>query len=149
VDDAGGVRLGEPLGGLRDVGQQRPQARRLLVDLVLERDAVDELHRDEVDRLTGRSAGRAERRVADLVDRDNVRMVQRGGRAGLLDEPAHALVVAHQLGRQDLQRDRAPEHRIVRPVHLTHPACAQATRDLIVRNDRSRFYTHRHSSISC
>jgi hypothetical protein len=51
VHDAGGMRFCQPLGCLRQIDQQRAQVRRSVVDLALERDPLDQLHRDVVDRI--------------------------------------------------------------------------------------------------
>ena len=56
----------------------------------------------------------------------------RGARLDL--EPPQAIRIAGVLGRQDLQRDVAPEPRVVREVHLAHAARAEQRLDL-VRSD--------------
>ena len=77
MDDAGGVRLGEALGGLDgDVEELLRRQRLARGDELAQRLALDELHGD-VDRAVG---------LADVVDREDVRVVQRRGRARLLLE---------------------------------------------------------------
>ena len=45
--------------------------------------------------------------------------------------------VRREPGRQDLDRDVAPEPRVARPVHLAHPAGAERRDDLILSEPRS------------
>jgi hypothetical protein len=140
LHDAGRVRFCNPLCGLGEVADDGAQLGPLLVHHPVERVARHQLHRDEVDRLDDRTGvsrrfrfvrrGRPARRVlrraqlvaANLVDGDDVRVVQRRGRLRLGDEAAHALVVAHQVRRQDLQRDAAPKRLVAGDVDLAHPA---------------------------
>jgi hypothetical protein len=75
--------------------------------------AFDELHRQI------RDAGR----FADVMNGDDVGMRQhRGGSRFELEPPAR--VVVGQVGRKDLERNRAAESGIARRVHLAHPAGA-------------------------
>ncbi len=120
VNDPGLVRLGEAVGHLvgeveQALGRQRPGMEHLAQRL-----AVDELHRD-VDRgLVG----------ADVVDRDDVRVVQGGGRARLLLETLAAIDVRGELRREDLDGHVAPEARIARAIDLSHPSRAEGREDL-------------------
>ena len=76
VDDAGGVRRGERAGHLPpDVDRRRERLRAL--DERPQRPPVDELLHDEE---------LAVRRLADLVDGDDVRVVESRGGAGLAQE---------------------------------------------------------------
>ena len=61
--------------------------------------AVDQLH-DDV---------RAARVLAVVVDRDDVRVAQRGGGLGLLAEARREVGVAQVLGAEELERDVATE----------------------------------------
>ena len=62
--------------------------------------------------------------VADLVDRDDVRVIERGGGAGFLLEAEQALVVFRELARQHLQSHPPPEPRVLRQIDITHAARA-------------------------
>jgi hypothetical protein len=75
-------------------------------------------------------------------------MIQRGGGARFLDEAAGALVIAHQVRRQDLQRDRSAEHRVLSFVDLAHAAGAETADDLVVAKDRPRLDRVLHSAPS-
>ena len=82
---------------------------------------ADELHHDEVEAVSG----------LDLVNRDDVRMVQRRGGFRFLDKPLAAGLVGHAVVREDLDGDFAVEPRIAGAIHLTHAACADEREHLI------------------
>ena len=86
--------------------------------------AVDELHRDERGAVV----------LVDLVDGDDVRVIEGGGGARFLDEPAVAIGVRRRLGRQHLDRDRPAEPGVVGGVDNPHPAPADLGVDAIVGN---------------
>ena len=86
MDDAGGMRRRQRAADLnRDVerfcrvdpARRQPFTQRLPVDVL----RGDEMHVSD---------------VADVVNGQDVRMVQRRNRAGLLPEPAHPVLVGHQ-----------------------------------------------------
>ena len=113
VDDAAPVRVLEPGQRLLGVADRLALGqRRVGVDLVLQRLAVDVLHRDVV-----LAAG-----LAAVVDGDDVGVRQAGRRPGLpaeaLDEP---LVARVPLG-QDLDGDPAVERLVGGEVDVGHPA---------------------------
>ncbi len=76
---------------------------------------VDQLH-DDV-----RAAGV----LAEVVDRDDVGVAQRGRRLGLLPEARREVGVAQVLGAEKLERDVATELGIGGTVDGRHPATAQ------------------------
>ena len=76
MHDAGLVRARERVGHLAGLGEQATKRSRAFRELIAQRPPVDELHRD-VRRVVG---------AADLVDRDDARMVERRGRSRLLLE---------------------------------------------------------------
>ena len=80
----------------------------------IERRALDQLHRDE---------GRA-RVLVDVVDRDDVRVVEGGGRARLLHEPPVAIGIGRRFWRQHLDGDGPAEPRIDGAVDHAHAAAA-------------------------
>jgi hypothetical protein len=81
---------------------------------LLELGAVDVAHGDV--QLAGDLAG--------VVDRDDVRVVDRGGEAGLAQEALAEALVLRELGGEDLQRDRPLEREVVGAEHDSHPAAA-------------------------
>ena len=70
--------------------------------------------------------------LADLVERGDVRMRQRRGRARLLEEPLAPIGIGRDGRGQHLDRDGAAEPRVARAVHLAHAAGADAIEDLVV-----------------
>jgi len=63
---------------------------------------------------------------------DDLRVVQRRGGFGPLDESSFALGVSDLLGGQDLDCDKAIEARVPHLVDHPHPAFAQLLEDLVV-----------------
>lgn len=61
-----------------------------------------------------RLAGARRGVLPNVVDRKDVRMIQRGGGAGFLLEPLEPFRVARELGRQHFDRDVAMQARIAR-----------------------------------
>ncbi len=80
-----------------------------------QRDAVNKFHGDEMN-LPG---------LADLINCDDVRMIERGGGAGFAPEALQAHGVLSELRRQQLERDVAFELLIARQPDLAHPARAE------------------------
>src|SRR6516164_1131246 len=62
--------------------------------------------------------------VTDIVNRENVRVAERGGGAGLLGKTLQAVRIAREGCRQDLDGDVAAEASIAGTIDLTHAACA-------------------------
>ena len=81
----------------------------------------DELHDDE---RTGVA-------VADIEHRDDVGMIERGGRLRFAREPAHGGRIARRIRGDDLQRDVALERGVPGAIHLAHPTAAQTGDDVI------------------
>ena len=69
------------------------------------------------------------RDLAGVVDRDDVRVVDRGGQPGLAQEALAEALVLRELGREDLQRDRPFEREVVGAVDDPHPAPADQRLD--------------------
>ena len=61
---------------------------------------------------------------AGVVDRDHVRVAQAGGDPRLADEPLPETVVGREVGRQDLERDRVTEARMLGQVDDAHVRAA-------------------------
>jgi len=86
-----------------------------------ERLAFEILHDEEVGALF----------ATDVMERADVRMVQRRDGARFAVEAFAELRIRRQRVRQDLDRHRAIEARIARPIHLPHAARAEGRLDLI------------------
>ena len=69
--------------------------------------------------------------LADVVERADVRIVQRGDGLRLALDAGAPAGVGAAVCQEDLDRDRAVEARVARPVHLAHAACADGGLDLI------------------
>lgn len=73
-------------------------------------------------------------RFIDLVNRANVRMIERGRGEGFSLEPfAGSRVVSH-LCRQELQRNMAVQLEVFGFVHHTHPAATEFLQNTVVRD---------------
>jgi len=80
---------------------------------------------------------RLRRCLADVVERADVRMVQRGDRLRLALKPLAELVVPGQRRRDHLDGDVAVQARVTRPVDLSHAAGAERRDDLVRPDPRS------------
>ena len=70
--------------------------------------------------------------LEDLEDCDDARMVEGGEQLRLAAEALERLRVVRNLVRQELQRDAAPEPRVLRRVNHAHSACAQTLDDAVL-----------------
>ena len=97
---------------------------------------VDVAHRD-VENSLG---------VARVVDRDDVRVEQRGGRSGLADEPFAEALVLGQLRREQLEGDQFPSRRFSARYTTLMPPRPQNALDPVSGENRSdpRFGRHGH-----
>jgi hypothetical protein len=85
-----------------------------IADAVLQRLAVEQFHDQEPLTVV----------LADVEERADVRVVERGGDARLALEAVHRLLIARQLRRQDLDRDLPAEARVLGAIDDAHPAAA-------------------------
>ncbi len=121
VDNASGVGPRDGIGdGNRDP-QDFTEPHPLARDEGIERLPGHVLHDDEVDPIRG----------LDLVNGDDVRMIEGGGGAGLLDETAAAVLVRHTLGGKNLDRDHPAQARVPGAVDLAHSPRAQQRENLV------------------
>ena len=122
VDDAAAVRVLQRLGDLRGKMQRlAPTQLPLLLHILLERDALDELHDDVVDVV----------RVRHIVNAHDIRVRQHRHRLRLRVEAAAELLVLKQLFLQDLDGNEAVEAVASRLVYHRHAARADQLQDLI------------------
>ena len=68
---------------------------------------------------------------ADIVHDEDVRMVQRGGRARFLLEALHAIGVGRDGRGEDLEGDLTIQPRIARAKHFAHPARANRAENFV------------------
>ena len=121
MDDPRFVSLRNPIESLGHEIEGARDGNRTLLDHGPQGRAGDEL-RDHV---------RAVLVFADVVDRQDVGMVQRGGRLRLRDEPLQPVAVLERLRRKHLDGDLPAEARIARAIHLAHSAGAEMPQDLV------------------
>ena len=123
MDDAGFVRDFEGVGDLDGVLDGARHRQRTPHERLRERLAAHVLHHDEIEAVGG----------VDLVNRDDVRVNERGGRTGLADEPFVLPGLLTAANRQDLDGDLALEARIDGAPHFSHAAGAKALGDFVVQ----------------
>ena len=73
-------------------------------------------------------------RFLDVVNRADVDVIDRRGRARLLKEASLRVGVAHELRREELERHEAAKPEVLGLVDHTHPASADLGDDAIVRD---------------
>ena len=123
--------LGQRFGDRARVGDRRGGPHRRgrgeadVVEHLVERGAVDEVHREVVPPVDD----------PDIVDVDDVRVVEVGRRAGLALEPLDGLLRPLFLVEEHLDRDLALELRVLRAVDDAHPAAAQLGDDVVAAED--------------
>jgi hypothetical protein len=84
--------------------------------------AWHELHRHEIDTIV----------FIDVIDRDDVRMVQRGGRLRLLNKAPFPVRIGDSLFRQYLDGQWPVKADVHGPVHHAHSALAQFSFDPVM-----------------
>ncbi len=121
VDDVEVMRFGERRERLSEHVDHAPERERpVLVRHAREVFAAQVLH-DEVElAVVG---------LAEIDDRDRVRVVQSARRARLGDEARDRVLFAREVRVNDLHRDRATERRLLRAIHAAHAADADELED--------------------
>ena len=132
VDDPAGMR--EPHAGQNLADDlDRLGGREASLDQVLERGALDVLHRDPVAALV----------LAAVVDGDDVRVLKAGGGLRLAAETLDELLVGSEALVEELQGDLTPEHLVVGRPDVGHAARADAAHQAVARSDlKSLFEPH-------
>ena len=106
----------------RDGNLQQPlQRESVFRDDLLQRFALDELHRQEGDAV----------RLFDRVDRDDAGMIEGGDALRLAREAGTAMGIGGATFEQHFERDVAMQLRIARAIHLAHPAGADQRHDFV------------------
>ncbi len=121
MDDPRLVGPRERVRELRREGQGLARGEGSRVQHLAQRPSLDELHHEE-----GTVA-----RLADLVDRDDVGVIERGGGAGLVLEAREARRIRAQRDGQRLDRDVPLEARVARAPDDAHPAGAERREQLV------------------
>ena len=81
----------------------------------------------------------AVRRFPDVVDRDDIGVIQRGGGAGLAQKARERRRLAPRMRVHHLDGDRAVQPRVERAEHFSHAAAADARIDAVVP-ERGRYH---------
>ena len=123
VHDALGVGSGESASDLRANPQEPWQRHRAArAQGVVQRLAVDQLHRDKEPALVGR---------AEVVEVDGVGVLDARRGLHLAAEPGEGAAVGRQIRLQHLQRDLAPDGQLFREVDRAHAASAERPLDAV------------------
>jgi hypothetical protein len=72
--------------------------------------------------------------LADVINRADIRVIQRGCRLGFAAEPAEGLSIIGEVRREKLQGDEAVQARVLRFVHDTHASTAELLDDAVMRD---------------
>ena len=75
--------------------------------------------------------------LADLVNRADIGMIERGGGAGLPFESRHPNRVLSERIWKDLDRNFASEVLVLRPIHLSHATLSQGGEDFVMTERRA------------
>ena len=121
MDDPRFVGGGQAVGDLHRDVEQLADRRRAGQQQIAQRLAVDQLDGHVGDRV-GRS---------HVVDRDDVGVRERRGRARFPLETLQPVRIGGQLRWEDLDGDVAAQTRIARPVNLSHPSSAERRKNLV------------------
>src|SRR4029077_1364874 len=70
--------------------------------------------------------------LADVEDGEDIGMVERGNRPGLLLEAAQAVVIASERFRENFHGDIASKPRVAGAIHLTHAARTERSKNFVV-----------------
>lgn len=80
--------------------------------------------------------------LADVVNRKNVRMIQRRRSLRLQPQPRDRTRIAARLFRQNLDGHIAIQPSIARPIHHTHPTLTDRLNDLVNTEPRASCEVH-------
>ncbi len=131
MDHALGVRGLEGLGHLRGDLDRALERDRAALDALREVLALDQLHHQEAQRSVPLSRTRR-RGLVELVDRGDVRMIQRRQHAGFALEALQTFAVGSELVGQQLDRDVAAETGVTGAPHHAHAALADLLDQAVV-----------------
>ena len=128
MDDAAGVRGGDAAGDLLGVPDGATRRERPLLQPRSQRLAVHELG-DDVRRR--RPMSRAGRRVAEFVDRENVRVRELRDAQRLALEACERVGIGGERRGEDLDGDEAVQARVARFPDFAHSARADGIEDFV------------------
>ena len=76
------------------------------------------------------------------MNRDDVRMIERGCRLRFLDEAAAAALIGDPIGGQHFDGDLAPQPWVARAIDLAHAPGADKAEDLVAAEPSTRLQGH-------
>ena len=115
VHDALRMRSLQPVGNLYADIHSSATAMGLPRNAMLQRLALEQFHGDK----------RAALKLTNVINRANVRMIQRRGRARFTPESFDRLSILRYIVRQEFQRDVSPKPRVLGLIHHAHATAAQ------------------------
>ena len=104
--------------------------------------AFEILQHQKANRVTSEAGSGRGPALADVVERADVRMIERRDRARFALEAVAELRIGRELRRQNFDRDRAIEARVARPIDFAHAARANERDDFIDAKLRSSRQGH-------
>jgi len=123
MDNAFSVRRVQGVGNLGCQIEQQLNLQWLTQEAMLQRDAIEKLHRDEGAAFF----------FADVVNRADVGMVQRGCRFGFTAKSLQRLTIMGQVFRQELECHETVKPCVLGLIDHSHPATAQLLDDAVMR----------------
>jgi hypothetical protein len=138
MEDAAGVGVRNRLGRLGDEAGGRAGVVGVAVDQGHEAAAGHELHGE-----VGLAVV-----LADLIDRDDARVVEQGDSLGLVLEAAELVVTGEESGLDHLQRHGSVERDLAGLVHHAHAAASELASDLVVAKVALRSAPRRASVVA-
>ena len=124
MDNAFSVRRVQGVGNLGCQIEQQLNLQWLTQEAMLQRDAIEKLHRDEGAAFF----------FADVVNRADVGMVQRRCGFRFAPESFQRLTIVGQLFGQELKSNEAVKPYVLGLIDHSHPAAAQLLDDAVVRD---------------
>ncbi len=119
--DAGAMRRGQCIDDLNRILKRMVERQRACRKTQGERLAFEILHDQKIDAVL----------TPDIVERADMRVIERRNRARLALEPLARLGIARHVRRQDLDRDGAIQARVAGFVDLAHAARAKGGLNLV------------------
>jgi hypothetical protein len=126
------VSRGEPRGDLCAVVDRLAWRQRTVSEQVAQRAAIEQFHHRVGDGAV----------LAEIVDRDDVRVGQRGDGTRFGFEPSACDRIVRQRVGDDLDRDVALQSRIAGAVHLAHSAGTEQVEDFVRANSTAGLGRH-------
>ena len=137
MDDAARMRGRERVGDGDGDAERFAEAHALPWDQRIDALAGHVLHHDEIVILGG----------VDLVNRDDVRMIERRCRLRFLDEAAAAALIRDAIGGQHLDRDVAPQPWVPRAIDLAHAPGTDQTENVVAAEPCTGLQGHERGQI--